>query len=141
MAADTLLKPKVGALDPKRAVGRPMKVPRRGKRAPLSLLVRPDIKRLVDKLATANGITQSAQGEFLIEQGLAVRQVLDAMGTTLEEIERGNVEAALRRLGYRPWRVTGSDGKVYKAWCEPGHPAARVGQIEKHESGEQGGAP
>jgi predicted transcriptional regulator len=110
-------------LDKKRAVGRPMKAPQRGKRAPLSLLVRPDIKRRVDKLATANGITQSAQGEALIEQGLAVRQVLDAMDKTLAEIEAGNVHAALLRLGYSVERYTDPNGKTWMAYREPGHPA------------------
>ena len=126
MTAKTLRESKVGALDPKRAVGRPMKAPRRGKRAPLSLLVRPEIKRLVDQRATANGTTQSAQAEFLIEQGLAVRQVLDAMGKDLMALERGNVDSALWRLGYRPWRES-IDGKTWTSWCEPGHP--RAGQI------------
>jgi hypothetical protein len=126
VVAKTLREPKIEALDPKRAVGRPMKAPRRGKRAPLSLLVRPEIKRLVDQRATANGTTQSAQAEFLIEQGLAVRQVLDAMGKTLAEIEQSNVTAALWRLGYRPWRES-IDGKTWTSWCEPGHP--RAGQI------------
>ena len=121
MTPDTLLKPKIRALDPKRAVGRPMKPPRRGKRAPLSLLVRPEIKRLVDRLATANGTTQSAQGEFLIEQGIAVRKVLDAMGKTLEEIERGNADAALRRRGYNHNRIVIGD-KAWSFWTEPGFP-------------------
>jgi hypothetical protein len=108
-----------------------MKTPARGKRAALSLLVRPEIKRLVDRLATANGITQSAQAELLIEQGVAVRQVLDTMNKTLEEIERSDVtsiNAALWRRGYRPWRETfGDSDKVWTAWCEPGHP--RGGEI------------
>ena len=114
---------------PKETPGRPMKPPKRGKRAALSLLVRPEIKRLVDRLATANGITQSAQAELLIEQGVAVRQVLDTMNKTLEEIERSdvtNINAALWRRGYRPWREW-IDGKAWTAWCEPGHP--RGGEI------------
>ena len=126
MTPDTLLKPKIRALDPKRAVGRPMKPPRRGKRAPLSLLVRPEIKRLVDRLATANGTTQSAQGEFLIEQGIAVRKVLDAMGKTLEEIERGNADAALRRRGYNHNRIVIGD-KAWSFWTEPGFPIPTSG--------------
>jgi predicted transcriptional regulator len=105
----------------KRAVGRPMKPPRRGKRASLSLLVRPDIKRLVDKLATANGITQSAQGEMLIEHGITVRQVLDAMGKELEEIERGNFDAAAKRRGYNRHRILVGD-KAWSLWTEPGFP-------------------
>jgi hypothetical protein len=126
VTADTSPKSEGAALDPKRAVGRPMKAPKRGRRAPLGLLVRPQIKRLVNRLATANGTTQSAAGELLIERGLAVQTVLDAMGKTLEEVERGNVEAALWRLGYRPHREM-IDGKVWKSWCEPGHP--RAGEI------------
>jgi len=126
VTAKTLLEPKVGALDPKRAVGRPMKAPRRGKRAPLSLLVRPEIKRLVDQRATANGTTQSAQAEFLIEQGLAVRQVLDAMGKTLQEIERGNVHAALRRRGYNHHRIVIGE-KAWGFWTEPGFPIPTSG--------------
>jgi hypothetical protein len=119
----------------KRAPGRPMKAPKRGKRAPLSLLVRPEIKRLVDKLATANGITQSAQGEMLIEQGLAVRQVLDAMGKEMEEIERGNVEMALRRKGYTPI-YTVKDGKEWKLWAEPGYPGIQTSGFEAWQPGE-----
>jgi hypothetical protein len=109
----------------KRAVGRPMKAPKRGKRASLSLLVRPEIKRLVDKLATASGITQSAQGEMLIEQGIAVRQVLDAMGKEADDIARGNVEVALRRLGYQRHRIA-IENRVWSFWAEPGFPIARV---------------
>jgi hypothetical protein len=119
VTAKTLLEPKV----PKRAVGRPMKAPRRGKRAPLSLLVRPEIKRLVDQRATASGTTQSAQAEFLIEQGLVVRQVIEAMGKTLAEIERGNVHATLLRAGWTVERYTDpNDGKTWKAYREPGYP-------------------
>jgi hypothetical protein len=105
----------------KRRIGRPMKEPRRGKRAPLSLLVRPAIKRLVDKMAKANGITQSAQAEMLIEQGLAVRQVLDAMGKTVAEIESGSVDTALSRRGFTPIRHM-VEGKAWKLWAEPGFP-------------------
>src|SRR5215471_14579986 len=119
VTANTLLKPK-------RAVGRPMKPPTKGKRAPLSLLVRPNIKRLVDKLATANGATQSAQAELLITQGLAVQRVLDAMGKTAEEIERGNVDAALRRRGYNHHRIVIGD-KAWGFWTEPGFPIPTSG--------------
>jgi hypothetical protein len=113
-------------LKPKRAVGRPKKPPARGKRAALSLLVRPALKRLVDQMATANGTTQSAQAEYLIEQGIAVRQVLDAMGKTLEEIERDNADAALRRRGYARHRFV-HGGKAYFFWTEPGFPIPTSG--------------
>ena len=126
MTAKTLLEPKLDARDSKRATGRPMKAPQRGKRAPLSLLVRPEIKRLVDKLATANGFTQSAQAEFLIAQGLNIQRVLDAMGKTLEEIERGNADAALRRRGYNHHRILIGD-KPWSFWTEPGFPIPTSG--------------
>jgi hypothetical protein len=126
VTAKTLLEPKLDARDSKRATGRPMKAPQRGKRAPLSLLVRPEIKRLVDKLATANGFTQSAQAEFLIAQGLNIQRVLDAMGKTLEEIERGNADAALRRRGYNHHRILIGD-KPWSCWTEPGFPIPTSG--------------
>jgi len=97
-----------------------MKKPTRGKRAPLSLLVRPEIKQVVDRMATANGITQSAQGEALIEQGIAVRQVLDAMGKEAEEI------ALLRRRGYNHHRVLIGD-RAWSFWTEPGFPIPTSG--------------
>ena len=124
MTVKTLREPKLDARDSKRAIGRPKKAPSRGKRAPLSLLVRPDIKRRVDQLATANGITQSAQGGFLIEQGLAVHQVLNATGKTLQDIESGNlrnVHAALLRAGFTVERYPVGD-KVWKSYREPGYP-------------------
>jgi hypothetical protein len=124
--AKTLLEPNSGALKPKRAVGRPMKAPRRGKRAPLSLLVRPETKRLVDRLATRDGTTQSAMAEYLIEQGIAVRQVLDAMGKTLEEIEQGNTDGAMRRRGYVSHRIM-AGGRTWLLWTEPGFPIPTSG--------------
>jgi hypothetical protein len=108
-------------LKPKRIAGRPKKAPTAGKRAPLSLLIRPPLKKLIDRLATANGTTLSAQAEYLIEQGLAVRQVLDAMGKEVEDIAKGNAEAALRRRGYQSHRVIAA-GKAWSVWTEPGFP-------------------
>ena len=119
MTMETLLKPK-------RVAGRPKKAPAPGKRAPLSLLVRPALKRLVDQMATANGTTQSAAAEFLIEQGIAVRQVLDAMGKEVEDIAKGNADAALRRRGYQSHRVVAA-GRAWTVWAEPDFPLAASG--------------
>lgn len=119
----------------KKAAGRPMKAPKRGKRAPLSLLVRPKIKRLVDKMAAADGITQSAQGEALIEQGLAVRKALDAVDRDTAEIEKGHVEGVLRRKGYTPI-YTVKDGKGWKLWAEPGFPGIQRSGFELWQPGE-----
>lgn len=106
--------------------GRPFKQAKKGKRAPLSLLVRPEIKRLVDKMATANGFTQSAQAEALIELGLAMRATLDAMGKETEEIAQGNADAALRRRGYNHHRILIGD-KAWSFWTEPGFPIPTSG--------------
>jgi hypothetical protein len=103
---------------PKR-IGRPLKPPSKGKRAPLSLLVRPDIKRDVDKLATANGRTQSAEAEALLERALAVESTLKWMGTTLPKLKQDLAEANFRERGYT-WEHT-PHGKIF---YPPGHPSA-----------------
>jgi hypothetical protein len=103
---------------PKR-IGRPLKPPSKGKRAPLSLLVRPDIKRDIDKLATANGRTQSAEAEALLERALAVESTLKWMGPTLPKLKQELTEAYLREQGYT-WVYTPHG----KAFYPRGHPAA-----------------
>jgi hypothetical protein len=101
--------------------GRPFKQPKKGKRAPLSLLVRAEIKRLVDERAKASGRTQSQEAEMLIERCLAYDQTLEAMRTNLEEMAEDRFEAALRRRGFRP-TLKMIDGKIWKSWAEPGYP-------------------
>ena len=113
-------------LRPKQVAGRPKKKPTAGQRAPLSLLIRPALKRQIDRLATINGTTLSAQAEYLIEQGLAVRQVLDAMGKEVEDIAKGNADAALRRRGYQSHRVVAA-GRAWTVWAEPGFPIPTSG--------------
>jgi hypothetical protein len=103
---------------PKR-IGRPLKPPSKGKRAPLSLLVRPDLKREIDKLATVNGRTQSAEAEALIERALAVEGTLKAMGTTLPQLRWKTAEAILRERGHLPKHTPHGD-----IWYPPGHPDA-----------------
>src|SRR5262245_22598699 len=65
---------------PKR-IGRPFKAPKKGTRAPLSLLVRPEIKQLVDKRAKASGRTQSQEAEMVIERAFARDELIAAIGT------------------------------------------------------------
>jgi hypothetical protein len=101
--------------------GRPFKPPKPGKRAPLSLLVRAEIKALVDERAKASGRTQSQEAEAMIERCLTYDQMMESMRTNLAELEKGSVEAVLWRLGYAPIRQF-IDGKVCKAWAEPGFP-------------------
>lgn len=66
--------------------GRPFTEPVAGKRAPLSLLVRAEIKRVVDDLARASGRTQSQEAEILIERCLVYDRCF------------GNTTAALKYL-------------------------------------------
>src|SRR5262245_66122567 len=80
-------------------VGRPFKPPS-GKRAQLTLLVRADIKREIDKAAQKNGRTQSQEAELWFETKLTYDRAFTAMGKTPEEIQRGNLEAELFRAGY-----------------------------------------
>ena len=106
--------------------GRPFKEPKPGKRAPLSLLVRAEIKQLVDERAKASGRTQSQEAEIMIERCLIYDQTMEAMRATIADMQKGNVEATLWRLGYTPvreWR----EGKVWKKWAEPGFPGVERG--------------
>jgi hypothetical protein len=100
-------------------VGRPMKVPKAGARAPLSLLVRPQLKRRIESLAEASGATLSAEAESLLERALAYDDVLKATGTSIAEVALRFVDKTLRDRGYT-WEHR-PQGKVY---YPPGHPSA-----------------
>jgi len=106
--------------------GRPFKAPKAGKRAPLSLIVRAEVKALVDERAKASGRTQSQEAEIMIERCLTYDQTLEAMQTTLADMQKDSVEATLRRLGYTPMRVPneGQPDRPWKLWAEPGYPGA-----------------
>ena len=109
---------------PKRIV-RPMKLPTKGKRAALSLLVRPEIKRLVDARAKANSRTQSQEAEMMIERCLQYEKAMADLGIELGGIETGpmpTVEAAFWRRGYTPVRHLDGEGRAWKLWAEPGFP-------------------
>jgi hypothetical protein len=87
---------------PAKRIGRPpMKPPARGKRVSLGLKVTAEVKRHLDSAHRMSGRTQSQEAEHLIEKALAYDEMLDAMRTTVAEIDRGSVEAALR---HRNWR-------------------------------------
>ena len=105
----------------KRRIGRPMKAPT-GKRDQVTVLLRADIKRALIKAAQEHGRTLSQEGEHWFERLLTYESTLERMRTNLEKMEKDNVEAALWRMGYRPVREVTKDGKVWKAWAEPGYP-------------------
>jgi predicted transcriptional regulator len=107
-------------------IGRPMKKAARGeKRASLGLKVRIEVKKRIDEAAKASGRTQSQEAEALIEQALAPYFMLEKMHATLNDIERGNIEAVFRKLGYIPLRTPHGTG-----WLPPGHPGLRSGFID-----------
>jgi hypothetical protein len=108
-------------------IGRPLKAPT-GKRAQLSLLVRAEIKRYVDKAAQKSGRTQSQEAEHLIERALTYDRMLEAMRTTLDAINRGNIEAAFRSQGYKPFHTPHGKG-----WVPKGYPIKESGFIPPEE--------
>jgi hypothetical protein len=109
--------------------GRPFKAPKAGKRAPLSLLVRAEIKAHVDGLARASGRTQSQEAEMLIERCLHYDRMLETMRTTLADIERGNIEAAFRRAGFTPVRTPDGDN----IWVPASYEIKRSGFVQEDE--------
>jgi hypothetical protein len=100
-------------------LGRPFKPPLKGKRVSLGLKVTADVKRHIDAAARASGRTQSQEAERLIEQALTYNRMLEAMRTSLPEIQQRNAEADFRRRGYTV--IHDSHGDI---WLPPGHPAA-----------------
>jgi hypothetical protein len=98
-------------------IGRPVKPPEPGKRAPLSLLIRPALKECIEKLAEQNGRTLAAEAEHLIEQGLAAGEMLGSRRMSLPKQAEQAAEDNFRRRGYT-WIHT-SHGKI---WLPPGMP-------------------
>jgi predicted transcriptional regulator len=98
--------------------GRPAKPPSPGRRTTVTLMMSPELKARIDEAAQAAGRTQSQEAELLLEQSLAVRDVLGAMRTTISEIARGHAEANFRRRGYAV--IHSPHGDI---WIPPGHPA------------------
>ena len=99
---------------PKR-IGRPMKVPKKGKRAQLSLLVRPEIKQLVDARAKANSRTQSQEAEMMLEAYLQFEELMEATRQTLTEKLIGTL---LFRHLWTPV-LTSKEGEL---WASPSYP-------------------
>jgi hypothetical protein len=85
-------------------IGRPFKPPR-GKRAQLTLLVRADIKREIDKAAQKNGRTQSQEAELWFETKLAYDAMKERMRMTVAEMEQQGGEVWLRHQGFTPLRT------------------------------------
>ena len=106
---------------PVKRIGRPIKRTVGRDRVALGLKVTAKTKRIIDQLAHASGRTQSQEAEFQIERSLQFDRTLEAMGSTLADMEKQSVDAALFRLGYTPIRHI-HEGKAWKLWAEPGFP-------------------
>jgi hypothetical protein len=104
------------------------KRPKKARRIPVSLRMTPAAKERLDASALANGRSQSAEIEALIEKALNYDEVLQGMRTSVAEIAKGNVEGAFRSAGYTPLHTPHGT-----AWLPPGHPGLRSGFIEEDQ--------
>jgi hypothetical protein len=117
---------------------KPNEPARKGTRFQVNILLTAEAKDHIVAAAQASGRTTSREAEYLIETAITYNRVMKAMGTTIAQIEKGNVEAALHRLGYTAIRH--STGK--KAWAEPGYPGVEhSGFVETAEQATPAQAP
>ena len=68
----------------------------------LGLVVTAEMKQLIDETAKATGRTQSQVAELLMERAVQYDRTIAAINRSLDEIRRGNIEAAFRAEGYTP---------------------------------------
>ena len=101
----------------KKRMGRPPKNANEPRRISLGLKVTPQIKELIDTRAKASGRTQSQEAELMIERAVQYDRTLAAMNQTLEQIQRGNLEAELVRQGHSFERT-----EYGRVWYPPGFP-------------------
>jgi hypothetical protein len=82
-------------------IGRPSKAARKGRRYQIGVIVTGETKAVIAQSAKDSGRTISRQVEHLVERCLHYDQVLKDMRTTVEAIDKGSVEAALRRANWK----------------------------------------
>jgi hypothetical protein len=115
---------KAGGERPKKPrSGRPWKASREGRRYQIGVIVTGATKADITEAAKKSGRTISREVEHMIERCRQYERMFKAMGRTLEEIQRGNVHAAMYRSGWMPRREMIND-KIWLSYCEPGHPHA-----------------
>jgi hypothetical protein len=112
---------KINAWAESKRGGRPIKEARKGKRSRISVDISAPTKALINSRAKASGRTLAREAEIMIEGFVTYQEMMERMRQTLDEMQRGNVEAALWRLGYTPVRRV-IDGKAWKLWAEPNFP-------------------
>jgi hypothetical protein len=109
-----------------------VKPARKGRRYQLGLVVTGETKMLVTRAAKASGRTVSSEAEHLIVRALQYDHLLQSMRTTLEEMERTNIDAVLVRKGYTP--IRSAKGKL---WAEPGYPGIQRSGFEESTPAER----
>jgi hypothetical protein len=97
----------------------------------LGLKVTAETKNFIDREAKRSGRTQSQVAELLIEKALVFERVVAGMNTTMDEIRRGNVEAAFRAEGYR-W-VHSPYGKIWLPHDYPLGPRSGFVEVEEKQ--------
>ena len=93
--------------------GRRIKKVAKGERTQIGVIVSGKTKALLLKAMQESGRTISREAEHRIEKSFIYDEWLAGQKRTLKELEGGNVEAELLRLGY-PMQRRIIDGKVYK---------------------------
>jgi hypothetical protein len=121
-------------------MGRPMKAARKGRRYQIGVIVTGETKTLITQAAKASGRTISREVEHLIERVLTYDATLRAMRTTLEEMEKGSIDAVLVRKGYTPIHPlmdpdglprAKPSGGFWTVWAEPGYPGIQRSGFEE----------
>jgi hypothetical protein len=113
------------AQPPLKRAGRPLGESRKGKRYQIGVRVSGQVKSALARRAKENGRSLSSEIEHMIERVAELDQWLEAMRTSLAELERTAPEGWLRRQGYTSipygW-VEGGTTKTAKVWFPPNFP-------------------
>jgi len=120
-------KPRAEAVTPRAAPvkprgGRPVKSSRKGARYQIGVIVTGATKAVIARAAKNEGRTISRQVEHMVERCLQYDRIFAAMGRSAEEIQQGNLHAALLRAGFSAERLRVGD-KTFMTYRSPGHPA------------------
>jgi len=113
----------------KKRRGRPIKPPVEGERIPLSLRVTAKLKRDLEQASAGRSLSQEAERRlemsFEWERAFGDAQSwLRKSKSEVNQVERGNTEAALRRLGWQ--RVMSPGGYI---WVPPGAPTSAASEL------------
>lgn len=112
----------------RRMVGRPLGEARKGKRYQIGVRVNGQVKSALARRAKENGRSLSSEIEHIIERVAELDRWLEAMRTSLGELERNAGDDVLRRKGYTAipcaWK-SGTDAVSADVWFPPGFPFAK----------------